>query len=415
MHPRNADELARGHISGFVSFVHRPDAEAAFRDLHTPIDGMLVRLSWGKGLRREQRHIAPLPGQLYGAAPGSRYGEDDLFLRANAALPRVLVQPPLDLARRRRLDVLAAEVAAAPETATAVAAREMAAPSHHFSFLWDEADRGSDDALYYEWRLFSYSTLGGSGTRWRTAPFAMFPGGPLFDPPTCSMPLNNPPPDTVPEPNSGASIFLPLTGTSVAAGVDNSGADALLVSAETSAPRSTIALINKVWQMDSPLDADERAELERLVDATADGERISIGAAMVFCIDHSRSAGGVASVLAGRLLTLRTSLEVAPSAGLAVLHVISDLLANGDAISGAHAHRARLGLVMEVALRDGMSEWLKRIPGKIAAQSVIAGVEKVFVVWQRMRVFDEGSLRGMRKAVFGAVDDEADGSGMEIG
>lgn len=49
MWPRTEEEHARGHISGFVAFMERSDAEAAHDALRRHnLDGRDLRLAWGR-------------------------------------------------------------------------------------------------------------------------------------------------------------------------------------------------------------------------------------------------------------------------------------------------------------------------------------------------------------------------------
>jgi RNA recognition motif-containing protein len=110
MWPRTAEEFSRGHNSGFVSFMHREDAHAAFQNLHdTNIDGHVVRLTWGRAQRRSAHAMKPLPGQQYGSSI-KPYGMDEAIRRADLTLPVVLVQPPLDLVRRKDINILARSI-----------------------------------------------------------------------------------------------------------------------------------------------------------------------------------------------------------------------------------------------------------------------------------------------------------------
>jgi U2-associated protein SR140 len=67
-----------------------------------------------------------------------------------------------------------------PALEALVMARELGNP--HFRFLFDNQSPAHG---YYRWRLFSL-LHGDSADRWRTAPFRMFRGGSLWQPP----PLN---------------------------------------------------------------------------------------------------------------------------------------------------------------------------------------------------------------------------------
>lgn len=449
MWPRTEEEFARGHNSGFVAYMHRADAEAAYANLHERIDGNAVRLAWGKAVQRESAPRPPLPGQVYGGTSTGRYALDSAAAQGDAALPRVLVQPPLDLGRRLELSRLAVEALAAPGGVPAVAAAARASGRRGLGFLWEEvaADgRGSEDGNYFRWRMHSLAN-GGMMTRWRTAPLALVEGGPMWDPPTCSQPLGNPPLETklagaevaaavgllgaTPKPPvvvvsrvtaEGRSdeemddVGKPAASAGVgdddedddvgcndASGVQNGKDDVMKDGGDPDSGLDTemVALLESVAALDERLDSRARAELHRLLD-TLDTTNGAIARAMCFCIDQSRRAGDIAAALARRLLTLAMMTPPPPpERGLALLYLVTDILANGDAGGGAHAHRARLASLAPMAFGSALGRWVDALPSRIASAAAATGVARVLDAWEKLRVFDSSFVEALRTAALG--------------
>jgi CID domain len=202
-------------------------------------------------------------------------------------------------------------------------------------------------------------------------------GGALWDPPTCAAPIQDAVEAAAPEPGPE-----PEPEPEPKPEQENGGLEA-------------------VARLDERLDAASMAQLEALLDGL-DTTRGSIARAMVFCVDQSRRAGDVAAVLGRRLLSLPAR-GATPAAGLGVVYLVADVLANGDS-AGAHAHRARLGAVVELAFRDGLRVWLDAMPGRIAAHGVAVGVTRVLDAWRQSRVFPEPFVEALRRAVFGDAD-----------
>lgn len=456
MWPRTEEEHARGHNSGFVSFMHRPDAEEAYANLHERIDGRAVRLAWGKAVARERAPRPPLPGQVYGGSERTRFASDAAAARADASRPPVLVQPPLDLTRRREIDALAAQAVAAPDAADEVVRGARASGRRGMAFLWEEVapdGRGSEDGNYFRWRVHSLRS-GGTASRWRTAPLALVDGGPLWIPPTCSKPLGNPPLETPPSGDGegvelmgslesmsrGAPVALvSAAGVGVLAAADRGASARDVVSGACAAESSNrcagmqnsdgsdldaanfgaggaggggdgqgaldaeiLTLLKSVAALDERLDTRSRAELGDILSAL-DTSNATIAGAMCFCIDNSRRAGDVAATICGRMLALCTTKPPPPpEQGLALLYLLTDILANGDAGGGAHAHRARLAALAPVAVGCALGRWIDALSGHMVQAKAATGVARVFDAWEKLRIFDLTFLESLRTAALGA-------------
>lgn len=392
MWPRTAEEYARGYNSGFISFMQRIDSEAAFQGMHeTDVDGNVVRLEWGKAMPRV-RNPLPLPaGQRYGgSAAKPLYGTDKAMDMGNEKLPRIIVQPPLDLATRREINKLAFSVAkvhsseggdASAEFVARVIGEEQLAGRSRFAFLWD-GDDSNEDLIYYRWRVYSLAH-NDTDVRWRTAPFAMVEGGPLWDPPPCVRPINNPPLAEAPEVQTAAG--------------ETKGVP------EGSEVNTQEPLLLSIARRDESLPEEDRDELNRLLNEVT-LQRATVALAMVFCIDRARCAGDIAVVLARRLLSLRER-DASPAEALGIVYLITDVMHNSaySGIVGASAHRERLGAVALVAF-GGLGVWLRALPGRMVVHNTSARLEAVFTAWARAKYFPPDVIDSLKVSVFGALD-----------
>ncbi len=245
--------------------MHRRDAERAHDTMHgASIDGRTVRLSWGKAVPRVEEPLPCLPGQVWHCSV--EYEPDAVMLQGDDALPVVVVQPPIDVYRREEIDAAAVLVAGkdAGEFEKDRIKREMLGKDH-------------DDAVYFRWRLYSFSQ-GETLTEWRTEKFAMFPGGPLWLPPSCSQPRNNPPERKRESPGASAPVGKTDTGrerfsTTLHETVGKTG--------DAKGPSEVQSLLAHLSTLDSPLPSHVNEEFGEILEGLCTG-RENISNAMVF-------------------------------------------------------------------------------------------------------------------------------------
>jgi U2-associated protein SR140 len=399
MWPRTAEEFSRGHNSGFVSFMHREDAHAAFQNLHdTNIDGHVVRLTWGRAQRRSAHPMKPLPGQQYGSSI-KPYGMDEAIRRADLTLPVVLVQPPLDLVRRKDINILARSILQQTDDSqdylAKISAEEHAAGNSRFSFLWDPSEYDGDDGIYYRWRLYSLEH-GDTDTRWRTAPFAMFDGGPLWNPPPCLCPINNPRQDD----GGGQSNLAHEFGLNDREAALESD---IIGSAEEGATPDNQnilkALAQDLVRLDDLLDAKDVSDLGKMLNSL-DTRRGCIAQAMVFCIDRSRCAGAVIAQILFSIENWPTDCDGGRQ-HLSLLFLISDILCNsGNAgVPRASTYRMRLERVLPALFRF-LGLRYRKIDGRMTAHKVAVATEGVLAAWSRAAVFSADFLAALRAEIF---------------
>jgi U2-associated protein SR140 len=403
MWPRTAEEFARGFNSGFVSFTHRPDAEIAFQALHqTHIGGRCVRISWGRAVLRAP-HPLPLPrGLRLRRPPPPPYAPDPDVLRGNPDLPLVIVQPPLDLRRRRDIDCLARD--AVSRGVGADTTERDADVQKRFRLLFDPREHDSDDMVYYRWRLHSLSN-GDTEMRWRTAPYALEDGGPLWSPPSCSRPINNPPREAAAEEFRENAEEIEILIDDVREEVEDTvvrkrddgqadQGDKVATQDEeddSTSPAALRLLESSVTRLDLQLLTDDASDLGDVLSNLCT-RRSSIARAMVLCIDQARCAGDVSCRI---LLPVARGTSPSP---LPALYLAHDVLCNVECgQGGAAAFRQRMELVLPVALR-GMGRWLRTggAGGLIGETRTRAAVSAVLDVWVARRVFSRDFVDGLR-------------------
>lgn len=396
MWPRTEEEHSRGYNSGFVSFMHRPDAARALQSLQdVDIDGHKIRLAWGRAVRRVPQPLPPRPGHRHG---GSQvFGTDESISCAQASAEQTLVQPPTDLLVRRDINRLAYFVvrlgSRGPQFEAMVAERERASKSKRFSFLWDLRDRDGDDGVYYRWRVYSLAN-GDTDLRWRTAPFAICKGGILWNPPSCMYPLNNPEKDVV------TDAMLAIDSSAYNFATDGSSAKNTV----EDSINDLNALFASVSGLDDSLSSDASTELDSLLDRICTS-RNSVARSMCFCVDHCRCAGSISVHIVQRLVTLTpiSSVEVQKYIGLVFL--IADLLHNSGsaAVPGASVYRNRFERLLPEAFRS-LGAWFRAIDGRLTAHKAAVGFNAVFAAWKRSAVYPAEFVESLRVELFGAED-----------
>lgn len=292
MWPRTEEEHARGRNCGFVAFMDRKNAESAQRSLNgSMLAGHEMRLEWSKA-------ISPMP-----AFPLMLFSDPTTGIQRVCTLlgwpmtpelammpvsqaapppPTVFVKLPDDPRRLVVLNKVSRAIAAHGHQLEQVL-MERKKNDPEFTFLF-EAD--SPESIYYRWKVFSL-LQGDSETRWRTAPFQMFVGGPWWAPP----PIAERPDKGRKKSRSGQTI---LTAT----------------------------------------DADAFAEILRTL--TISNSKIC--QAMGFCLDRAEAAEDVVELITESL----TVTDVPIPLKIARLFLVSDVLHNSSAaVHNAFAFRTQ--------------------------------------------------------------------------
>lgn len=395
MWPRTEEEHARGHNSGFVSFMHRSDAASALQSLQdTEIDGHVIRLAWGRAVRRVSEPIPPRPGQVYGGTKA--FGVDAAMSSSSPVPAELLVQPPTDLILRRDINRLAHFVFKLGPKGhlfeAIVAQKERSSGNQRFSFLWDKRDWEGDDGIYYRWRVYSLAS-GDTEIRWRTAPFVVCRNSVRWNPPSCMHPINNPEmkvtSDFVLRPAELGASALKDTLKQTDMQHDSDELDAMLTS---------------VAGLDEDLLDESHEVLERILNCI-DTSRSSIAHAMCFCIDHSRCAGNVAVAVAQPLAYLKpsSSIDVQRCIGLGFL--IADILHNSGsaAVPRASGYRNRFERLLPVAFQS-LGLWFRAIDRRLTAHRVAVAFEAVLTSLKRSAIYPADFVDSLRVKLFGEKD-----------
>ncbi|KAF8987800.1 U2 snRNP-associated SURP domain-containing protein [Haplosporangium bisporale] len=175
MWPRTQEEIDRHRNCGFVSFMERADAAVALKEMDgMELLGYAMKLGWGKAVALPA--VAFFVHKDYKAPPKP----------IKVAVRKTFHPSSTDVTVRKPTDpqllvyihrVIEKVLLVGHEFEQALIAKEAHNPS--FSFL---TDFKSPEHIYYRWKLFSLSQ-GDTTTRWRTEPFKMVDGGPVWVPP----------------------------------------------------------------------------------------------------------------------------------------------------------------------------------------------------------------------------------------
>ncbi|EME28613.1 U2-associated protein SR14 isoform 2 [Galdieria sulphuraria] len=367
MYPRTPEEHLRGYNSGFVSFMERDDAEAALEALQgTLLDGFLVRLAWGKPVKRPLKPLSPPSGFVYGGSSLKTTALDTAGEHAKENNVVIDVVPPFDLQRRREIDLLALHVSKegyAFESLVIEREKKLSSQGRsRFRFLFDVNESLSEESIYYRWKVYSLCQ-GDMESRWRTIPFVMYENGPSWRPPTCSKPYNNP-------------------------GMKKNELEVLT---ENFREQEGEDIISKVSRKDASLKQGDVDQLMKLLQNISP-ERSCIAEAMVFCVERAFAAGDIASIIAESLMLDETPIAIKT----ARLYLISDILHNSVApVHNASAFRSRFQMVLP-QIFDSIGKSYEKIQGFIASSSVRAQIEAVLEAWSTWSLYPEEFIEHLR-------------------
>mmetsp|Transcript_9150 Transcript_9150/g.27534 ORF Transcript_9150/g.27534 Transcript_9150/m.27534 type:complete len:716 (+) Transcript_9150:88-2235(+) len=369
MWPRTEEERARGHISGFIAFMDRADAEAAHDSLRRQtLDGRELRLAWGRAVSRPSFPLPAPAGMEYGGSALRVYEPDEAMTRADKSKTGTRIVAPLDLVRRREINILAAYVARdGYEFELAVREKERTKGSvSRFKFLFDPNEADSAEGQYYKWRVFSL-LQGDKDSQWRTAPFAYVPGGREIYPPTCGRPVNNPK-------------------------LEGEEDTERIRAAETGGPGGVAADDKDLSIMDSQMKDDEVKQLTQLLRGIT-WKKKSVAEAMVFCIGRATCAGDIVSIITESL----TLAETPMAQKIARLFLVSDILHNSSVaqVKNAWAYRSRFQLVLEEIFAS-LGASYRSIVGRMTANAMRTQIERVLGAWERWSLYAPETLEKCR-------------------
>ncbi|KAJ1543203.1 U2 snRNP-associated SURP domain-containing protein [Cladochytrium tenue] len=348
MWPRTQEERERNRNCGFVSFMVRADAERAVKALDgTDLMGYVMRVGWGKAV--------PIPAQpIYAHSTSALAGA--AATKAHQGKPEVRVQIPEDplvLARIHRMVERVVQHGSAFEIA--IMEREWNNPK--FSFLFQN---DSPEHAYYRWKL--YSILQGDGkTQWPTEPFAMFDEGPVWVPPP------------IPFEDQDLSDYELLSPS------DSDASGGPPIRAVPAAQKGALSRRHRIKL---------EAAIRRL---TLD--RVEIGTAMIFCIDHSDAAEEIVDVLVKSLTLPGTPMYPTK---VARLYLLSDVLHNSSsAVPNAWRYRALLERRLP-AVFEHLGAAHRSISARLRAEHARRAVFAAVTAWERWNVFNRDLTEALR-------------------
>ncbi|KAF9110426.1 U2 snRNP-associated SURP domain-containing protein [Mortierella sp. AM989] len=179
MWPRTTEEIERNRNCGFVSFMERADAAVALKEMEgMELMGYVMKLGWGKAVA--------LPSTPFFVHKDYKAPSKAAKIPVRKSIPPsstdIIVKKPNDpqtLVCIHR--VIEKVLAIGHEFEEALIEKESHNPA--FAFL---VDHKSPEHIYYRWKLFSMMQ-GDTTMRWRTEPFKMVDGGPVWVPPLMSF------------------------------------------------------------------------------------------------------------------------------------------------------------------------------------------------------------------------------------
>ncbi|KAG0314102.1 U2 snRNP-associated SURP domain-containing protein [Linnemannia gamsii] len=368
MWPRTQEEIDRGCNIGFVNFMERADATVSLREMEgKEILGFPIKLGWSKA--------APIPAEPLFVHKDYKAPPKAAKVQVRKTIPPsstdIIVTKPTDpktlVIIHRVVEKVLINGADFEEV---LIEKEFRNPS--FAFL---INLKSPEHIYYRWRLYSMMQ-GDTATRWRTEPFKMVEGGPMWVPPLMTFT------DEIME------------------------EDQRLLEAHEDEFEKTIVR--------GTLSRGERGFFEAQLRMIT-SQRRSVGRAMLFCIQHAEAADEIVDILVGAMVLSTTPQQVR----MARLYLISDILHN-TSISLPNVWKLRSAL--EVKLPDmfeGLNAIYRQIDARMKAEQFRRQITGVLGVWESWIVFPQhyiahlGNLLVRKDAGVGAGEAGQQQSGMD--
>ncbi|KAG0040813.1 hypothetical protein BGZ82_008871 [Podila clonocystis] len=338
MWPRTQEEIDRHRNCGFVSFMDRADAAVALKEMDgMDLVGYVMKLGWGKAVALPA--VPFFVHKDYKAPPKPiKVAVRKTFQPSNTD---VVVKKPTDSQALVYIHrVIEKVLLVGHEFEQALITKEAHNPS--FSFL---TDFKSPEHIYYRWKLFSLSQ-GDTTTRWRTEPFKMVDGGPVWVPPMMSF-------------------------------------------------------TDEVFEEDEKLldahkDEFEKAPIKGKLSRGARGffeaqlrllssQRRSIGRAMMFCMQHADAADEIVDILVESMILPNTPQPVR----LARLHLISDVLHNCSVpLPNVWKFRSALEVQLPVVF-EALNGIYRSFDARLKAEQFRRQIANVLAVWENWIVFPQ--------------------------
>ncbi|GAX28336.1 U2-associated protein SR140 [Fistulifera solaris] len=331
MWARTPEERSRNRHSGFVCFRYRADAEAALKELDDTDAfrvGRYIMVRWGRHVPNHQEEMSSRPNGL------------------NAGAGSIEVLVPADSEREHFIS----------RAAFVVASDEHPLEQK----LRGEQDRSWSDAerRYYLWRVWSFSH-GDTWESWRTEPFVMEEGGPVWIPP---------------------SLHHGVETKEVTTAIRKENPDGCRRHVGTSDGQD--------------LTPHELTEFRRLFRKELTTSRGSICQAMAFCFEKSGSFRHICDMLEELLKeepTENVPKDVAMEQKTAQLFLLSDILFNSQQPGVRNAFRYRDAIekmAPDVFTAVGRMEW----GGRLTRNKLAVEISSILAAWTNWSVYSPSFL-----------------------
>lgn len=347
------DDSSRERGCCFLNFVERHHAEEAVRELEGhDFFGYPLFVAWGREKTKDEKVKSPLPKQrdvkikmeLPKKLPSSSSSAPPLnkqTIHPEITQKDVSVVVPSDEQVLEIIHLLAAYVAKDGMTfENAIKEKEMNNPQYQFLF-----QTSSPEYIYYQWRVYMLLQHD-TELSWRTTPFQMYVGGPVWLPPK--------------------KEFVP----------------------RTKSEREKIELDQMPGNKKLPDSFRETLE-EILENLTT--ERRSIKDAMGFALDNTEFSREIASMISDSLSKKETPVPLT----IARLFLVSDILHNSSArVPNASSYRRWFEISLP-KIFENLNNLYKNTSGRITAENMKEQILRVLRIWEGWSVYSPNFLRSL--------------------
>ncbi|KAF9429928.1 U2 snRNP-associated SURP domain-containing protein [Podila epigama] len=348
MWPRTTEEIERNRNCGFVSFMDRAHAAVALKEMDgMELAGYAMKLGWGKAVA--------LPSVPFYVHKDYKAPPQPLKVEVRKAFTPsptdVIVKKPSDPKVMVYIHrVIEKVLLVGHEFEQALIEKEAHNPN--FKFL---TEFKSPEHIYYRWKLFSLSQ-GDTLTRWRTLPFKMVDGGPIWVPPL--MPFT----DEVFEED-----------------------ERLKEAHENEFEKS---------QIKGTLSRDARGFFEAQLRLLT-SQRRAIGRAMMFCMQHAEAADEIVEILVNSMILPNTPQQVR----LARLYLISDILHNCSVpLPNVWKFRSVLELQLPKVF-EALNGIYRSFDARLKAEQFRRQIANVLTVWENWIVFPQAYIDNLSEVL----------------
>ncbi|KAF9152936.1 U2 snRNP-associated SURP domain-containing protein [Linnemannia schmuckeri] len=338
MWPRTQEEIDRGCNIGFVNFMERADAAKALREMEgKEILGFPVKLGWSKA--------APIPAEPLFVHKDYKAPPKAPKVQVRKSVPPsstdIIVTKPTDPKTLVIIHRVVEKVLInGADFEDILIEKEFRNPT--FAFL---INLKSPEHIYYRWRLYSMKQ-GDTATRWRTEPFKMVEGGPMWVPPLMTFS------DEIMEEDQR-----------------------LLEAHEDEFEKAIIR---------GTLSRGERGFFEAQLRMIT-SQRRSIGRAMLFCMQHAEAADEIVEILVEAMILSTTPQQVR----MARLYLISDILHNSS-IPLPNVWKLRSALEVKLPVMfEGLNVIYRQIDARMKAEQFRRQITGVLGIWENWIVFPQ--------------------------